>query len=141
MAGKMTPRQRAAICWPCDRGTEGTHPRYHRRNGSWQSILTFDLFAPPDLDGDGDGDEVTAQAVWHARATTFPPKPLADWTDDEQREVKRVLNRLLKNVGKSRVEVRKGGESPPTSIHFYKHATISEIAQCERSRRDTGGTK
>jgi len=153
---KLTPRQRAAICWPCNKGEGLNHLRYHRRNGGWQSVLTFDLWpAPPHDDGCEAADdgmlectcepEPRHRAMWHAQATTWPSEPLGVWTPDQQRDVKRILKRLLKNVGYGQAEVQKGKETVvhkgkkltvPLSIHFYREATMSEIAQCNRARRN-----
>lgn len=150
LAGKKTPRQRAAICWPCDRSRGSEHPRYHKRNGGWQSILTFDLMPAPPHDADCDTlDDVHVgypcsceieprpRASWHARATTWPVVGLDMWTPKQRKDVKAVLRRLLKNVGVGELDIHKGGEEPVSmSIHFYREATMSEIAQCERSRRN-----
>lgn len=164
IAGKLTPRQRAALRSPCIRGKGSRHVRYHRRNGGWQSILTFDFFPagdPPadakcrcealmevfekrhgkkasadDVAGDCPVHSVTDHAVWHARATTWPMKPLGQWTPDEQRDVKRVLMRLLRNVGTGEATPRKGREEPPMTIHFYKDATPAELIRAGRVKED-----
>ena len=142
--GKLTPRQRTAICWPCDMGKNHAHPRYHKRTGGWQSILTFDMFAPAPHDDDcarkRNVDEPcdcgsVRKAMWHARATPYPQRPLADWSVRDQSDIKRVLNGMLRGVGQGGVEVQKGGESPSISIHFYREATISEVGQCVRGAR------
>lgn len=161
---KLTPRQRAAIAWPLEPGHAADHPRYHRVIGGWQSILTFDLEESTEYecacqqiaDNGNHGvideyvyddcpyhqyGEYGRRAFWHARATTYPAKPLADWTADEQRGVKRVLQRLLKRVGDGDVRIDKGSEDPPSSIHFFKRATDAEIGRCLRERKDTGGNK
>lgn len=159
---KLTPRQKVALRNPCERGKGGEHPRYLRRNGGWQSILTFDFF--PKVEHDEEciceklrddfmkrnqgkrcsldevrGDcplhqhkDVEDSAVWHARATTFPVRRLGDWETHEQTDVKRVLKRLLKNVGTGEIAVRKGSEVPPHSIHFYVEATPAEIVRAGR---------
>ena len=162
----LTPRQKVAIYWPCDRGRNSVHARYHRRTGGWQSILTLDLFPPPPhdkacptrakkitpdrnglvaLDCDCDPKPVE-RGEWHARTTTWPGAALADWSTDQKVGVKRVLKRLLRGVGKGEIEIRKGKETSedvngkqvpnPTSVHFYKEATASEIARCQRDRKD-----
>lgn len=115
----MTPRQRVAIAHPCISGANGDHARFHRRTGGWQTILTFDLFV-------GDGQE--PNACWHARATTWPMSPLAEWNKEQQRRVKEPLQRLLVRIGEGSIRIEHGAEKPfPTSIHFYKQATEAEI--------------
>lgn len=139
-----TPRQRVAICHPCERGDGGAHPRYHRITGSWQSILTFDLFEPgqsgavelEELDELADGDERPhVRAYWHARITTMPQRAIAEWDADGLRDARRHLGRLVSSVGQGKVEVRRGTEGgTAVSVHVYKRATMSEIAQSERVR-------
>lgn len=159
VAGKLTPRQKTAIAHPCLRARGSEHARYHRRNGGWQSILTFDLFPPPEPAKDAtctcdsllenfpgstreevkddcplhQYDNRGDTGVWHARCTTFPVRRLGDWTQDEQKDVKRVLMRLLKNVGKGEVSAKKGSEDPPATIHFYRKATVAEIRRARKA--------
>ena len=73
------------------------------------------------------------EAVWHARASVFPAAPLSEWPSDSRRDVKRLLLRLLRGLGKgSGVDIKKGAEDPVTSVHFYREATTEEIASAVR---------
>lgn len=123
---RLTPRQRVAICHACDKGRDSEHPRYHRVNGYWQSILTFDLFPPANGEEDW-------RAVWHARVTKFPATVIAAWGKADLREARKTMTRLLKNVGMDEPSVKRGTGEPIIAIHMYKGATISEVAQAQRA--------
>lgn len=126
---KLTPRQKVALHRPCIDGKGSTHARYHRRNGSFQTILTFDLFDEETCEKDA---AALTRAVWHARVATVPQKRLGDWSIYERNECKRMLSRLLMHVGHDRTDIKKDHEDPPTTIHMYKYATASEIARAQR---------
>jgi len=133
-AGKrFTPRQRCAIARPALTNAEGNHPRYHRRNGYWQSILTFDLFREevPEclLEEHGMSGRV---GVWHARIAMYPTKLVSEWSAEEVNDARTAARRLVVGVGQGSTEIAEGADQ--RSLHVFRWATISEVAQAIRSQ-------
>lgn len=129
----LTPRQRAALAFPIsDPNARDIHPRHHRMNGHFQTILTFDL-----LTGDKAPAEIRSWmhgeffGMWHARVACSPPRPLAELSKSEVSYGERYVKRLLETVGQ--FEITMSRHDNGLEIHGYRCATMSELAQTARA--------
>ena len=107
-----TPRQRVAILNPCTSSAQAGHPRFHRRTGKWQSVLTFDL----------------KHGRWHAVVGTWPVAECWTWNAHQKKQVKAVAMRLLTRIGEGEVDIQPNA-SPANEIHFYRTATVEEMKE------------
>ena len=126
----MTPRQRCAVAYPIANTAITPHVRHHRRNGTIDSILTFDVSEISKLE-DAD-DETVARAVdgwfavWHARVSMNPYRHLKTWPKPTISRAKTIMLGLMKRVGiEEGIEIHNGSDLH--SVHVYKWATHAEI--------------
>ncbi len=132
LARKKTPRQRCALAFPIESDGE-LHPRYHRRTGGYQSILTFDLRRPPEDFSIAGVELVSGQVgMWHGRVSTFPVKDLAAWTPQELGKARQMAQRLVANIGQGSWDHRNAADNQARRI--FRWATLSEVAQALRAR-------
>lgn len=127
---QMTPRQRCAILNPFVDGSD-IHPRYHRRTGHIQTILTFDVIDVDEFEGP---DKAKAEersldgwvGFWNARVTLFPSVKFDKWKPDQVRQARTAVQRLVARVGITEdVEITPGEGSD--TIHVMKWATVDEV--------------
>ncbi len=132
---KLTPRQRAAINQPCRKTEDAVHVRYHRVNGYFQSILTFDLFASvlPYIESDHEWfNHIDAGklGLWHARVATFPVSNPVEWDQSQQRSCGRRIKQLISRVGIDEIEIQVSMKDG--AIHGWRWGTSEELAAATR---------
>jgi len=130
---KYTPRQRCAIAHPVRKKEGYLHPRYWRRNGDFQSVLTFDLFdaedVPEKFKEQTSGGQV---GIWHGRIWRCPEAlAIGDWTAEDLSKAQKMMMRLVNKVGMYAHEAVPGKDN--ASVHVFRWGTITEVAMALRA--------